>query len=55
MLDSLRAKWQDGRLAARDIEAWQQSLWQFASVGHIGKQNGPKGWQEPATPLVAKH
>jgi hypothetical protein len=24
-------------------------------VGHIGKQNGPKAWQEPVTPLVAKH
>jgi len=55
LLDSLRAKWRDGRLTASDIEAWQQSLWRFASVGHIGKQNGPKGWQEPVTPLAAQH
>lgn len=55
ILDSLRAKWRDGKLAAADIEAWQQSLWRFASVGHIGKVNGPKGWQEPVTPLASQH
>jgi hypothetical protein len=37
------------------IQEWQQSLWRFASVGHIGKKNGPKGWQEPVTPLAAQH
>ena len=41
-------------LAAADIEAWQQALWRFASVGHIGKRDGPKGWQEPVTPLAAQ-
>jgi hypothetical protein len=30
-------------------------LWRFASVGHIGKENGPKAWQEPVTPLVPQH
>ncbi len=55
VLDSLRAKWRDGKLTAADIEAWQQSLWRFASVGHIGKKDGPKGWQEPVTPLAAQH
>lgn len=36
----------------RAIEAWQQSLWRFASVGHIGKLNGPKNWQQPIAPLA---
>lgn len=40
---------------ARRIQDWQQSLWRFASVGHIGKTNGPKGWQEPVSPLGATH
>jgi len=33
------------------IQPWQQYLWRFSSVGHIGKRNGPKGWQEPLVPL----
>ena len=34
---------------------WQKALWRFANIGHIGKVNGPKAWQEPVTPLVSKH
>jgi hypothetical protein len=34
------------------VHAWQQSLWRFSSVGHIGKVNGPKAWQEPVSPIV---
>jgi len=30
-------------------------LWRFANVGHIGKESGPKAWQEPVTPLTANH
>ena len=37
----------------RAIEQWQRSLWRFASVGHIGKLNGPKAWQEPVAPRVS--
>lgn len=55
LLDPLRAKFREQRLTAADIEPWQQVLWRFASVGHIGKQNGPKAWQEPVTPLVPKN
>ncbi len=32
------------------IGRWQQSLWRFTSVGHIGKVGGPKAWQEPVDP-----
>ncbi|MCB1207273.1 MAG: DUF1592 domain-containing protein, partial [Verrucomicrobiae bacterium] len=35
-------------------EPWQEVLWRFANVGHIGKENGPKAWQEPVTPLVSE-
>jgi hypothetical protein len=36
------------------IAPWQQALWKFGSVGHIGKVGGPKAWMEPVTPLVAR-
>ena len=55
LLDPLRAKFREKRLTAAEIEPWQQVLWRFASVGHIGKENGPKAWQEPVTPLVSEH
>ena len=55
LLDPLRAKFRERKLTAADIEPWQQVLWRFASVGHIGKENGPKAWQEPVTPLVPQH
>jgi hypothetical protein len=55
LLDPLRVKFREKKLAAADIEPWQQVLWRFANVGHIGKQNGPKAWQEPVTPLTANH
>ncbi len=55
LLDPLRAKLREKKLTAADIEPWQKVLWRFASVGHIGKENGPKAWQEPVTPLVPQH
>jgi hypothetical protein len=55
LLDPLRTKFRAKKLTAADIEPWQQVLWRFANVGHIGKENGPKAWQEPVTPLTANH
>lgn len=55
LLDPLREKFRNQSLVAADIEPWQQVLWRFANVGHIGKENGPKAWQEPVTPLTARH
>jgi hypothetical protein len=58
LLDGIRDKWRTipapdaGELAAM-VQAWQAVLWRFASVGHIGKRNGPKSWQIPVLPLVA--
>jgi hypothetical protein len=51
----LHQKWQSGELTADEIRLWQQSLWRFTSVGHIGKVNRPKSWQEPVNPLVDSH
>lgn len=55
MLDPLRTKFRTKSLTADDIKPWQQVLWRFASVGHIGKENGPKAWQEPVTPFATQH
>ncbi len=55
LLDPLRAKWREGSLAVADIEAWQQALWRFTNIGHLGKVGGPKSWLEPVTPLAAQH
>ncbi|MFZ4765399.1 MAG: DUF1592 domain-containing protein, partial [Roseimicrobium sp.] len=54
LLDPLRVKFREKKLTLADIEPWQKVLWRFANIGHIGKENGPKAWQEPVTPLVAK-
>jgi hypothetical protein len=55
VLESLRAKWRAGKLAAADIEVWQRALWRFSNVGHLGKVGGPKAWLEAVTPLAAQH
>ncbi len=59
LLDVVRAQWRaakaDGTAPlAAEISRWQQSLWRFTSVGHIGKVGGPKAWQEPVTPLASR-
>ena len=55
ILDPLRAKFRAGALQAADVAAWQNALWRFAQVGHIGKVGGPKAWQEPVDPIVTAH
>ncbi len=59
LLDAVRTQWRtaktDGAVPlAAEISRWQQALWRFTSVGHIGKVGGPKAWQEPVTPLAAR-
>lgn len=60
LLDDLREKFHhasadDAASITRDIQAWQNYLWRFYSVGHIGKKNQASGWQQPWTPLASKH
>lgn len=54
LLDSLGKKVRAGTLTAADVGAWQQSLWRFGTIGHIGKTSAATSWQDPVTPLVAK-
>jgi len=58
LLDNLRKLWRTAtpsKIPAllAEITPWQQALWKFSSVGHIGKADGPKAWMEPVTPLAA--
>jgi len=58
-IGALRARWrvakpEDAAGLAADVARWQQSLWRFTSVGHIGKLDGPTAWMEPANPLTAR-
>jgi len=54
LLDPLREKFAAKQLTGADIEAWQNVLWKFSNIGHIGRTKGPKAWQEPASPLVSQ-
>jgi hypothetical protein len=57
ILDGIRARWltampEDAAALVAEITAWQNELWRFATVGHIGKVGGPKAWMEPISPIV---
>ncbi|SIO61268.1 Planctomycete cytochrome C [Singulisphaera sp. GP187] len=59
LLGGLQARWRVATLEnvpalVAEVAAWQQGLWKFSSVGHIGKLGGPKAWMEPVSPLNAK-
>ncbi|MBL8210591.1 MAG: DUF1592 domain-containing protein [Bryobacterales bacterium] len=60
LTDPLRTQWSKASTAA-DVDAmvaaigrWQETLWKFSSVGHIGKEDGPKAWMEPVDPVVER-
>jgi hypothetical protein len=60
LLDDLRRRWRsatpdDAAALAAEIVRWQQALWKFNSVGHIGKAGGPKTWMEPVNPITTRH
>jgi len=59
LLDGPRARWRaakpsDVEAMTVEIARWQQSLWRFTSVGHIGKVGGPKAWMEPVSPVTTR-
>jgi hypothetical protein len=59
ILDGIRARWRTAKpenaaeLVAY-ITAWQNDLWRFGTVGHIGKVGGPKSWMEPVSPMTTR-
>jgi hypothetical protein len=59
LLDGLRERWRaakpgDEAALAREVVSWQKGLWRFASVGLIGRRDGPKRWLEPVSPLATE-
>lgn len=59
LLEGLRARWReakpgDAAALAGHVAEWQQALWRFNPVGHIGKLNGPKMWMEPVSPVQSR-
>ena len=36
------------------IQSWQRALWYFGKVGHIGKRDGPRKWQNAILPIATK-
>lgn len=59
LLDPIRTHWraampQDAPALVEEIAQWQNTLFKFGSVGHIGKVGGPKRWLEPVSPLVTQ-
>jgi hypothetical protein len=59
LIDGLRSRWRTAKPAdapalAADVIRWQQSLWKFNSVGHIGKVGGPKSWMEEIQPIAPR-
>jgi hypothetical protein len=59
LFDELRATWRTA--TPKDVPAmmayiagWQNAVWKFNSVGHIGKVGGPKAWMVPVDPLTAR-
>jgi len=58
LLDPIRSQWreskpEDVQSLADAITRWQGSLWRFTTVGHIGKRDGPRAWQEPVNSLIS--
>ena len=59
-LDAVRAEWrrarpEDAERLAGLVRPWQDALWAFNTIGHIGKRDGPKAWQTPVVPLAERH
>ena len=53
----LREAWrtatsEDVKSLRGQIAKWQNQLWQFNVVGHLGREGAPQSWMEPLTPIV---
>ena len=52
LLNSIRKQWRatkDGKPKSivEKIQQWQQVLWRFDPIGHIGRAGGPTAWMNP--------
>jgi uncharacterized protein YndB with AHSA1/START domain len=52
LLNDIRKQWQattDGnpKPIVEKIQKWQQALWRFDPIGHIGRAGGPTAWMNP--------
>ena len=59
VLDMVRGQWrdagpEDAPVLLATIIQWQQTLWRFTTIGHIGKRDGPKAWQIPVNPIAVR-
>ncbi|HEX7859201.1 MAG TPA: DUF1592 domain-containing protein [Verrucomicrobiae bacterium] len=59
LLGPIRERWAKAQLGDVDaltaeIGKWQNALWKFTTVGHIGKAGGPKAWMEPVESITDK-
>ena len=57
LIKSLQAEWRraattDVDLLVSKVKQAQDGLWKFNSIGHIGRQGGPKQWMESVTPVL---
>ncbi len=58
LLDGIRARWREaaeaeGAKLASEIEAWQNALWKFNPVGHVGREGGSNAWLESVDPVAS--
>jgi hypothetical protein len=51
----LRAKPTDAAQLAAHIDAAQNVLWKFNSIGQFGREGGPTSWMEAVTPVTTRH
>ena len=45
----------DHRELLEFIRSWQDALWNFRPIGHLGRDGGPTSWQAAQDPLVESH
>lgn len=57
-LAAIQRDWREAKIDAAGLSAqiaqWQKAMWRFSSIGHIGKVNGSKAWQEPVSPITSR-
>ena len=54
LLNQIREQWRstqdtNPKPLTQTIHQWQQALWRFDPIGHIGRKDGPTAWMNPKT------